>query len=149
MFKASSKIDFMWKCEKCGRSFEKTKQPHSCRSVPLGDHFKNKEKAKEVFDFLVKKIDSQIGKVKIISLPCCVHLFGKYDFLAILPKKDKLEIHFASDVRINDPRVKQNFPISAKTYEICVCLDEVEDIDREPMKWLNKAYHLKDKEISR
>ncbi|HHT9138993.1 MAG TPA: hypothetical protein ACFYEK_17335, partial [Candidatus Wunengus sp. YC60] len=85
----------MWTCPKCGRIFEKTEQPHSCHSIPLAQHFKHKEKAKELFDHLVQRVTHTIGPCKTISLPCCVHLFGIYDFLAALPKTDKLEIRIA------------------------------------------------------
>lgn len=88
----------MWKCNKCGRIFEKTGQMHSCNKIPLEDHFKNKDNSKDLFDFLVKKINKEVGKCKIISLPCCVHLFSNYDFLAILPKKESLEIRFKFSV---------------------------------------------------
>jgi hypothetical protein len=85
----------MWTCSKCGRIFKSAHQPHSCKRIALEKHFENKEKAKELFGFLVEQINSKIGKCKIISIPCCVHLFGKYDFLAALPKKDRLEIRIA------------------------------------------------------
>jgi len=52
----------------------------------------NKVIAKELFEYLLQKIELNIGKCKIVSLPCCVHLYGTYDFLAALPKKDSIEI---------------------------------------------------------
>lgn len=135
----------MWKCKKCGRIFEKTEQVHSCRSIPLAEHFKNKKQAKEIFDFLVRKINSQIGKVKIVSLPCCVHLFGKYDFLAALPKKDSLEIRFANDSRINDSRVRLSVPVSQKNFKICLEVNSKKEIDGKVFAWLKHAYFFKDK----
>src|SRR4030065_592804 len=102
----------MWICSKCERIFEKAKQPHSCNKIPIDVHFKNKDKAKEIFDYLVKQIKKQIGKCQIISIPCCIHLFGNYDFLAALPKKDKLEIRFALDRQLDTPRLKICIPMS-------------------------------------
>ncbi len=55
----------MWTCPKCQRIFQ----------------IKHKELVKELFDKIAKKINQQVGKCKIISLPCCIHLFGKNDFL--------------------------------------------------------------------
>ncbi|MDD3003161.1 MAG: hypothetical protein PHS06_04830 [Candidatus Shapirobacteria bacterium] len=112
----------MWKCKKCGRIFEKEGQMHSCNKIPLEEHFKNKDKAKDLFEFLVKKINSEIGKCKIISLPCCVHLFSNYDFLAILPKKENLEIRFKVGV----------FKIKS-----------VEEIDDKFMDLIKESYFLK------
>ncbi len=136
----------MWICPGCGRIFEKTKQPHSCHKIPLEQHFKNKEKAKEIFDNLVSQINSKIGKCQIISLPCCIHLFGKYDFLAALPKKDRLEIRFGLERELDSPRLKISIPTSAKYFKNCIDLIEKEEVDGEIIKWLDEAYHLKDKQ---
>ena len=136
----------MWTCHECGRIFAKAKQPHSCHKVPLEQHFKNKDKARELFDRLVKQINSQIGKCQIISIPCCVHLFGHYDFLAALPKKDKLEIRFGLDRKLDSPRLKQSVPVSSKYFKNCIDINKMEEINEELIKWLSEAYHLKDKE---
>jgi len=135
----------MWKCPKCGRIFEKTKQPHSCQKVPLEQHFKNKEKAKELFDLLVHRINEAIGRCQIISIPCCIHLFGSYDFLAMLPKKESLEVRFALDRKIESPRLKQGVWMSKEIYKNCVEIASGEEIDGQLIDWLEKSYHLKDK----
>lgn len=135
----------MWKCPECGRIFEKTKQPHSCNKIPIDVHFKNKDKVKELFDYLVKQINSEIGKCQIISLPCCVHLFGNYDFLAAIPKKETLEIRFALDRKLDSPRLKQSIPLSTKVFKNCIDMKAKEEVDEELIRWLNQAYHLKDK----
>ena len=134
----------MWTCSKCGRIFEKKDQPHSCQKIPLSEHFKNKEKAKELFDYMVEQINSKVGKTQTISLPCCIHLFGKYDFLAALPKKDRLEIRFGLDRKLDSPRLTQAVPVSAKIFKNCIDVTSVGEVDKELLGWLNEAYHLKD-----
>jgi hypothetical protein len=134
----------MWTCPECGRIFSKTAQPHSCRKIALEEHFKNKEKAKELFNVLVKEIDSKIGKCRIISIPCCIHLFGNNDFLAALPKKDRLEIRFSLNRKLDSPRLKIAVPVSSKTYKNCLDLTAIKEIDGELIRWLGEAYHLKD-----
>src|SRR4030042_2851910 len=104
----------MWTCPKCERTLSRLSQPHSCHNIPLEQHFKNKDKAKELFNYLVEQVNSKIGKCQIISIPCCIHLFGTYDFLAALPKKDKLEIRFALDRKLTSQRLKTCVSMSAK-----------------------------------
>ena len=133
----------MWTCSKCGRIFEKVKQIHSCSKVPLDSHFKNKAKAKKVFDELVDQIDSKIDKCRIISLPCCVHLFGNYDFLAALPKKDKLEIRFSLNRKLDSPRLKQSVSLSLKSFKNSIDINDLKEIDEELIGWLTESYHLK------
>jgi hypothetical protein len=135
----------MWNCSKCDRVFEKTKQPHTCHKFPLEQHFKNKEKAEKLFNLLFQTINTKIGGCQIISLPCCIHLFGSYDFLAALPKKEKLEIRFALNRKLNNPRLKQSVFMSAKAVKNCIDLNTIEEIDKELIDWLSEAYHFKDK----
>ena len=136
----------MWTCPNCERIFEKAKQPHTCQKIPLEQHFKNKNKAKELFDFLINRIDVKFGKCRIISLPCCIHLFGNYDFLAALPKKDKLEIRFALNRIIDSPRLKQSVPISSINFKNCIDIKYKKEIDGKLIQWLGESYHLKDKQ---
>ena len=133
----------MWTCPKCGRIFKKAKQPHSCKKDSLESHFKNKEKAKELFEHLVAQIEIRIGKVKIISIPCCVPLFGKYDFLAALPKKDRLEIRFALDREIESQRLKTCVSMSKKVFKNCFDIYSIKEIDKELLNWLKKAYNIR------
>jgi len=134
----------MWTCPKCGRIFGKAKQPHSCQQIPLEYHFHGKAMARDLFDFLVAQINGQIGDCQIISIPCCVHLFGTYDFLAVLPKKDGLEIRFALDRQLNTPRLKISVPISAKVFKNCFQISHKEEINSEIIGWLKESYHLKE-----
>ena len=133
----------MWTCSQCSRIFNKTSQPHSCKKIPLEEHFKNKSLAKGLFDHLVNQIDSQIGKCRIISLPCCVHLFGHYDFLAALPKKDRLEIRFALDRCLDTPRLKVCVPLSAHLFKNCLDLNTTTQIDSQLIGWLTESYNQK------
>ena len=134
----------MWTCSKCGRIFSKENQPHSCKKIPLEEHFTNKGKAKDLFDFLVALINKEIGTTKTVSLPCCIHLFGVYDFLAALPKRDKLEVRFALDKEL----VKAKFcvPLSTTTYKNCFDIYSKEQFNHEFVGWLKESYHLKDKD---
>jgi hypothetical protein len=133
----------MWTCPKCGRIFTKASQPHSCKKVPLESHFQGKIKARELFDFLVARIQDQISDCQIISIPCCVHLFGTYDFLAALLKKDRLEIRFALDRCLDTPRQKICVPMSSKIFKNCFDISTQTELDREFMDWIKESYHLK------
>lgn len=133
----------MWTCNKCGRIFERTNQQHSCELIPLEQHFNNKPLAKELFDYLLTIVEKEIGQCKIISLPCCVHLFGNYDFLAALPHKDRLEIRFGSMEKITSPRITQSVNLSQKSVKYCIDITNTDDIDTQLLAWLNNSYFLK------
>lgn len=130
----------MWTCPKCERIFEKNSQVHSCRKISLEKHFKNKEKAKEIFNCLLEKVNEKIGKCKTISLPCCIHLFGSDDFLAALPKKDSLEIRFSLNRKLENPRVIQAVLVSAKQYKNCIEIYQKKEIDSDLIELISEAY---------
>jgi hypothetical protein len=134
----------MWMCAKCERAFQKINQPHSCKKVSVRFHFEKKEKAKKLFYVLLERIENNIGKCRIISLPCCIHLFGSYDFLAALPKKDSLEIRFALNHKIKTHRLKVSIPLSKNVYKNCFNIQNELDYDQEFINWLRESYHLKD-----
>lgn len=116
---------------------------HSCRKVPVDKHFENKPVAKKLFDYLIERIEKEIGQCKIVSIPCCVHLFGTFDFLAALPKKDRLEIRFGLNRIPNSKRIKQTVPLSSKSFKICLEITNKDDMDEELMGWIEEAYNLK------
>lgn len=134
----------MWTCSECSRIFKSVNQPHSCKRVPIEKHFEGKEKAKELFDVLYEKVNKNIGKCSIISLPCCIHLFGKYDFLAALPKKNRLQIRFAMDRKLKDLKLKDCVPLSLRTFKNCFDISSKSEIDKKFLGWLKESYHLKD-----
>ncbi|MBN2015340.1 hypothetical protein JW766_00725 [Candidatus Dojkabacteria bacterium] len=133
-----------WTCPKCGRIFAKKNQMHSCKKFPIEKHFEGKEEiAKPLFEYLKTKITTEIGPVKVISLPCCIHLFGCYDFIAILPKKDRIEVRFAWNEKIKNKRIDNCVPMSKSTYKICLDVRSGKEIDKELMGWLKESYNLK------
>lgn len=134
----------MWTCSKCNRVFEKSNQSHSCQRVTIESHFAHKEIARALFDFLFGEIEAKIGKCKIVPLPCCIHLYGSYDFLAVLPKKSKIEIRFALDRVIDSHRLKNCVPLSKKLIKNCVDISSKQEIDDQLVGWIGEAYFLKD-----
>lgn len=116
---------------------------HSCKTVQLAEHFEGKELAKEIFDHLLAKIKAEVGQSEIVSLPCCVHLFGTYDYLAALPKKDKLEIRFTLNREVKNNRVNAITPVSSQAFKHSIDLYTPEDVDEELLGWIKESYNLR------
>lgn len=134
----------MWECPECGRIFNKRGQAHSCRKTPVEEHFRNKQVAHGLFVQLLEVLTRRVGPCKVISLPCCVHLYGEYDFLAALPRKDRLEVRFALDRPLDSPRVKESVQMSRRAYKNCIDIRSASEVDGELLTWLTEAYHLRD-----
>ena len=72
-----------------------------------------------------------------------MHLYGNYEFLAALPKKDRIEIRFALDRKLNSPQLKVCVPISSKVFKNCFNIGSKQEIDNEFIGWLKESYYLK------
>ena len=133
--------DSVWRCPKCNRAFRRTRQPHSCRTVSLESHLRHGEQRAH-FEHLVDEVNSKVGRCEVLSLPCCIHLVGKFDFLAVLAKKERLEIRFVLKRELASSRVQRSARISKTQYKHCVDVQAAEDIDEELLSWVREAYYL-------
>ena len=132
--------DTTWRCPRCNRAFARKGQQHSCRIVSVEEHFRRKDASRDLFNHLLNEISTQVGSCEAVPLPCCIHLFGGFDFLAVLPKKERLEIRFALHRQLASPRVSRSIQISKTTYKHCVDIHAIEAIDDELLGWLREAY---------
>ena len=132
----------MWKCPKCERDFKKKNQSHSCVTYPIEQHFKNKSYSKNLFKKLVKEIEKEVGKIKIESLPCCIHLVSSYTFSGIWLLRDKLRLDFRVDYPIDSERIIKQEKISTNRYLYYIEIQEDKDIDKELIGWIKDSYFL-------
>ena len=133
----------MWKCPKCHREFYKDNQSHSCVFYPIENHFKSKAESKILFDLLINKIEKEIGKVKIESLPCCIHLVSSYTFSGVWILKNKIRIDFRVNYPIQSERIVKEEKLSPNRNLYYLDIKDEEDIDKEILKWIGDSYHLK------
>jgi hypothetical protein len=132
----------MWTCPKCKREFTKTNQSHSCRIYPLENHFKGKEIGKPLFDEFVKRIESNIGPVKIDSPECCIHLMNGTTFAAAWIGKNKIKIDFRVAQKLKSGRFTHELQMSANRFLYHMDIMDKGEIDDELLAWLKESYLL-------
>ncbi len=132
----------MWQCPKCKREFQKKNQSHSCVIYPIEKHFTNRDYSRSLFEKLVKMIEINIGKIKIESLPCCIHLVSSYTFSGVWLSKDKLKMDFRVDYQIDSERIIKQEKLSTNRDLYYVEVKDEEDIDKELLKWIRDSYFL-------
>jgi len=128
-----------WKCPKCGRTFSKAKQPHSCRVFPLQKHFANKEYALKLFGELKTAVHKKVGSFEVVSLPCCIHFCKNFDFAAVFPLKDGLKLHFSLDRKLSSSRVGQAAQYSKNRVMHEMKIKSADEIDAELLDWLKQS----------
>jgi hypothetical protein len=133
------RCDGMWRCPTCNRSFQRTRQTHSCRTVRLDDHFHRRDALRPLFDRLVAAVSDEVGQCEIVSLPCCIHLAHEHDFLAVLPRRNHLEVRFSLPEELHHARVKRSARISRSAVKHSVHVAVPDDIDSELLAWLRAA----------
>jgi hypothetical protein len=131
-----------WRCPDCGRGFARRRQPHSCKRLPIEEHFPAGGISRPLLDALVAAIRADVGPCELLSLPCCIHLTATEDFLAVLPKRDQVEVRFTLHRRVHGPRIVACAQTSRSAYKHRVDVAAVEDIDAELLAWIGEAYHL-------
>jgi hypothetical protein len=132
----------LWQCPKCKREFKNIGQVHSCKSITLEEHFKNKKLAEELFFYLKKEIEKNIGPVKIETPPCCIHLVSSYTFSGVWAMKDKLRFDFRIDEEIKNKKIWKFIKMSPHRYLYYLEIKDKKDIDKELLGWIKKAYYL-------
>jgi hypothetical protein len=131
-----------WRCPRCSRVFRRTGQQHSCRTVSLEEHLAHDDAMRPVFDELLARVRREIGAADIVALPCCIHLAGSEDFLAVLPRRRWLELRFTLRRELDSPRITHATRISSTKHKHSTNIATVQDIDGELLGWLREAYHL-------
>ncbi len=132
----------MWRCPTCGRSFQRPSQAHSCQVITVDEHFTRRPTARILFDRLVAVLTEFIGPCEPVALRCCIHLALESDFLAVLPKRDRLEVRFVLPHVLDHPRVTRSVRISAHAAKHSVDVVHPDDIDAELVSWIKQAAQL-------
>ncbi len=133
----------MWKCIKCNREFKKENQTHSCVIFQIENHFKGKEElGKKLFYEFVDKIEDYIGKVKVESLPCCIHLVSSYTFCGVWILKDKIRFDIRLDRKIKNSKVTKEYQISKNRTMYHFELANIDDLDDDLLGFIKEAYFL-------
>jgi hypothetical protein len=112
--------------------------------VGLEEHLADGDAMRPVFDELLARVRREVGRAEVVGLPCCIHLCGTHDFLAVLVRKAWLEVRFSLRRELRHPRIKQAARISSDKYKHSTDIATVQDIDDELLGWLREAYHLED-----
>ncbi len=133
-------VNDLWNCPRCGRQFPKRNQWHSCTSVPIADHFKDRPaRLKEVFISLLQEVE-QCGPVRVDAVKSSINLVSRYHFAAVYVQKNSLKLEFVLDRALDDERILRTQPIGEGVFSNFVNMTRIEDIDEQLLDWLAQAY---------
>lgn len=132
----------LWRCPKCKRTFANRNQSHSCGSTrPLAEHFRGKERARELFDALSAEVKS-CGPSTIIPEKTRIAFHRRMSFLSVVVQRDRLLLGFVFGRRIDDPRFDKIETYSPRNHWHRLPLRAVSDIDEQVRAWIAEAYDV-------
>ena len=83
-----------WTCPDCGKSFRNKNQWHSCYTLKLEDHIRNKPKViQDIVHTLIMKLQD-FGSIELNPVKSVIQVKAGATFLSIKPKKDFVELEF-------------------------------------------------------
>src|SRR3989337_1877277 len=114
-----------WKCPNCGRYFRKKGQMHSCVSVSVEEHFKNKPaKLRSIFDLILRELGKN-GTVRVDAVKSGINFAGESHFGGVQVLKDNISLGFLLDRKVENPRIRRVQKITETTYVHTVNLREL------------------------
>ena len=133
----------MWTCPKCGRTFKRKDQQHTCTLISKDNLFVNRPpRLKELYERIVKRV-MKFGDYREETVnPNVIFFKTKSTFLAIKVKKDHLEIEFFLDHLENVPPVSKYLQTSKHRVAHVVRIDSEEEINEQMIEWMKTSYML-------
>jgi hypothetical protein len=132
-----------WGCPKCGRSFARVRQSHSCKRTTVDVHFAGKNPAlRDVFDLLTKKL-SKTGPLRVDSVKTAIHFVSGRAFGGVTVARESMRLGFLSERPISSPRIAKRIALAPDRIEHVVVINSVSDVDRELLAWLTASQRFR------
>ena len=108
----------------------------------VGAHSENREPTvKETYKAILR-IAKKLGPVKEDPKKTSIHLVRKTAFAGIVTRKTALVLTLKSDVDISHQRITRREQASANRWHLEIKLDTPDQVDKEIVAWLKRAYEL-------
>ena len=106
------------------------------------EHFENRAPEVKATYAAILKAAKKFGPVKEEAKKTSIHLVRKSAFAGVATRKTALILTLKSDTDIANPRIAKREQASAHRWHLETRLEAPEQVDREIVDWLRKAYEL-------
>ena len=131
-----------WICPECGKSFKNKNQWHSCYTLSLEDHIRNRpQKIQKLVHKLISIVRS-FGPVELNPVKSVIQVKAGATFLSIKPKNEYIELEFQTGKEIDEFPVHRSVRISGNRFLHFLYLQAIKDIDQQIISWLKESYLL-------
>ena len=106
------------------------------------EHFDNRAPEVKATYTAILKAARKFGPVKEEAKKTSIHLVRKSAFAGVATRKAALILTLKSDSDITSKRISKREQASSRRWHLEVKLEEPEQVDRELIHWLERAYEL-------
>lgn len=106
------------------------------------EHFENRAPEVKATYAAILKAAKSLGPVKEEAKKTSIHLVRKSAFAGVATRKTALVLTLKSDSDITSKRIAKREQASAHRWHVEIKLAAPEQVDREILAWLRKAYEL-------
>jgi hypothetical protein len=136
-----------WTCPECGKSFRNRNQWHSCYTLKVEDHIRNKSRhIQDLVFFLISRL-YEFGPIDLNPVKSVIQVKSGATFLSIKPKKDYVELEFQLGETMDTFPVHKIIRISGKRVLHFVYIQKKDDINEQLLHWLKDSYDLVSKAV--
>jgi hypothetical protein len=132
----------MWACPECGRTFRNPSQAHSCvRTDPESFFAKRPPELLAAYRVLIAEV-SRFGPVRVDGVKNAIMVKAVSTFLAIKPKRDRIDIEFLLDTMEDQPPVYKVVQAYKSRVAHFVALEGPGDVTPQLVQWLRRSWLL-------
>jgi len=106
------------------------------------EHFENRAPEVKATYAAILKAAKKLGPVKEEAKKTSIHLVRKSAFAGVATRKSALILTLKSDSDVTNERVSKREQVSANRWYFEVKLEAPEQVNRELVDWLGRAYEL-------
>jgi Domain of unknown function (DUF5655) len=114
----------------------------STNSHTVAEHFENRDAAVKRTYKAILGTARKLGPVKEDPKKTTIHLVRKTAFAGIATRKTGLVLTLKSDSDVGNKRIARREQASGNRWHLEIKLDSPEQVDKEIVAWLKKAYEL-------
>jgi Domain of unknown function (DUF5655) len=133
-----------WTCPRCGRSFGRREQPHSCApAADLDAWLAARPPLVSAIVAAVRATVADLGSDVILEATrAAVMVKRARTFAEVKPRRDSVELSFVVSRRIDDPRIARTLDLTSTRVVHRLDLTDAAQLDDVVRGWLVEAYEL-------
>ena len=106
------------------------------------DHFENRAPIVKTIYGAILRAAKKLGPVREEPKKTSIHLARKSAFAGVATRKSALILTLKSDADVASKRILKREQVSANRWHFEIKLEAPEQVDRDVLDWLRKAYEL-------